>query len=1823
MKATFFLQRVMASNSLIWDYTSWLFNRTPRRFLKITLLLMALLFCGNVGAETAIYDWTTQSGTSGNIDENISFTTEKNSSQSAPAYNGRELRLYFANNGNGCSITLHTSNNAIITDVVIKASSQSYTPTVKYNIDGGNDIEASLSGITYSISNISAIQTLKIRNANTSSKQWRIKSITVTYTLPIPTESYTVTFNAGTGTCETSSLTESNPGAGVILPTAISPCPSDWTFAGWSTTEITTETATAPQLYAEGSTYHPKANETLYAVYKKQDGEQGDEFALSISYKGITYYMGKRKDSKTFIEAVTSINDAAYFGLEATDGGYYVYYMDDSEKTYIGGNGNSTDLVFNAVPTTVWNVSENESTIVLGLGSRFLTLNTNTKDRFSTYLESYPHELTRNYESIIYYNTSPNCAITVSTPTFSPESGTYYETQNVAISCATPNTYIYYTMDGTNPLESATAVKYTGSSIVVDKSVTLKAVAMDDNLDFSDIATATYVIKPNTPTFSLESGTYYGSQSVDIICATEDVSIYYMTNGDEPSSSSTLYTGTLTIASTTTLKAVAIKNGESSEVSSVTYTIEIPQLLPPVATDATDVTNTSFTANWEAVTNATSYVVNVWTETGNYAKDLIISEYVEGSSNNKYIEIYNGTGSSIDLSDYKLQMYANGRSTPSNNIQLNGTLEHNACKVYKNSAANKYNGNAESNSAVNFNGDDAIALYKISTESYVDIFGVIGTDPGTAWTCEQHSTLDKALRRKSTVREGISTNPIDFTTLCTEWDVSNIDDVSNLGQHNMETKSNAPIPGSPFTVSSGTSLNVTGLSPDTKYCYNVVAKADGYLDSDVSNTICTTTSNTSCALATPVVTATPTTSTIYLQWSPIDGATSYIVSLNAETPQTVTGTSYTFTSLTPNTSYNWSVAASSDECTGVAATGATETLEQPTVAGVEIVEVDTNGLKLDFHEQDAIASVVIDNEVTISEGERPIADDIFFSKYFEAASTAKLLAIYNGTKDKISLTDLEIRHRDDAENALQLAGFGDTEPDYIMPNEEIIIYNKAIDANNQPIDAINSCAEGQENFEEWKSSNENADHAVLKFSGKGTITLLRNNSVIDIIGAFDDESRTTVKEGNTLTLWAGDENDSEMGFYCSGGDNIKTEEIEDNYGLSTNLCLLVRRNHVKSGVEAVEKNIGNFHTLCDEWGGFHIEGNTSSDRYPTTCEGFGYVGGFDYQGYYTQYVQLQTTEFDDLTQNADGTYTLPIPSLHKYSCTNIKLKTLDANGEVLETIIYKVPIIVNQDVTTAAEAFFHFEGDTCKNCDVVIRDEATLTTEATGKSEFRNVEVYPQATLAVPENESLTVHSLRMRSNAVEDQMPYANIVGTLNNQTNMLYYDMRINNSAYRFFALPDTIKVGSIKFSNGMPAVSGTDFLVMYYDGEQRTTNGGLQSNWKPLSADSSIWAGNGYNIATAKAKMQELRFELEYDKVMGPDTKQVHVYDYGMNDYREGAIKPNNVGWNLVGNPYLYIYENGTGDGLVYGKLEIADDGYIWNDTEHLRYITYFNDEGRTYLQDKVGRRLRPFKCFFVQVGDPANEEKGLMYVTFNKYKAHNPDRQMVLAQRTPEPSEEQYVAVQLALDDKTDKMGITIDNAYTTEYEIGRDLEKMMNYGTLPHVYAYVNNSQKLAFNAVPEWAAQSVVAGAYFPEAGEYTISLDPNDRPTNRVMAVWLTDMINNVTTNLLLGDYSFYAQRAEQKNRFMIAVELAPEISTSTLVSSADGVYAYTQQRQMTICGLAENSVVSVYDALGHLVIQRNTSDASLTEQLPAAGMYLVKVVNAQQKATLKLLAY
>ncbi len=79
-----------------------------------------------------------------------------------------------------------------------------------------------------------------------------------------------------------------------------------------------------------------------------------------------------------------------------------------------------------------------------------------------------------------------------------------------------------------------------------------------------------------TPTFLPAGGTFIGTQSVVISCETEGATIYYTMDGSDPTSESTPYTGTITISATTTVKAIAIKGNETSNISSATYEKVIP-----------------------------------------------------------------------------------------------------------------------------------------------------------------------------------------------------------------------------------------------------------------------------------------------------------------------------------------------------------------------------------------------------------------------------------------------------------------------------------------------------------------------------------------------------------------------------------------------------------------------------------------------------------------------------------------------------------------------------------------------------------------------------------------------------------------------------------------------------------------------------------------------------------------------------------------------------------------------------------------------------------------------------------------------------------------------------------------------------------------------------------------------------------------------------------------------------------------------------------------------------------------------------------------------
>lgn len=98
----------------------------------------------------------------------------------------------------------------------------------------------------------------------------------------------------------------------------------------------------------------------------------------------------------------------------------------------------------------------------------------------------------------------------------------------------------------------------------------LRTTAVDLN-NYVDPNSGTIIV--SAPIFSPAGGTYTTAQTVSISCGTSGAAIYYTTDGSTPSSSSTPYAGAITISKTTTIKAIAIKDGTNSSVSSATYTI--------------------------------------------------------------------------------------------------------------------------------------------------------------------------------------------------------------------------------------------------------------------------------------------------------------------------------------------------------------------------------------------------------------------------------------------------------------------------------------------------------------------------------------------------------------------------------------------------------------------------------------------------------------------------------------------------------------------------------------------------------------------------------------------------------------------------------------------------------------------------------------------------------------------------------------------------------------------------------------------------------------------------------------------------------------------------------------------------------------------------------------------------------------------------------------------------------------------------------------------------------------------------------------------------
>ena len=221
--------------------------------------------------------------------------------------------------------------------------------------------------------------------------------------------------------------------------------------------------------------------------------------------------------------------------------------------------------------------------------------------------------------------------------------------------------------------------------------------------------------------------------------------------------------------------------------------------------------------------------------------DLFFSEYVEGWSNNKALEIYNPTANSIDLSAYSITRYSNGADGTNGQIvpqQLGGTIGPYSTFVigldkrdpngtgydapmwdgyytYTDSITGEevttydpnddlqskidfwangvyYSGTDPDSAAIYpmtmfFNGNDAVTLELIGSGIVLDIIGKVGEDPGAAWTdgSGNYWTKDHTLIRKNSITSGVTANPLVFDPTL-EWDSLPANTFINLGSHDCD-----------------------------------------------------------------------------------------------------------------------------------------------------------------------------------------------------------------------------------------------------------------------------------------------------------------------------------------------------------------------------------------------------------------------------------------------------------------------------------------------------------------------------------------------------------------------------------------------------------------------------------------------------------------------------------------------------------------------------------------------------------------------------------------------------------------------------------------------------------------------------------------------------------------------------------------------------------------------------------------------------------------------------------------------------------------------------
>jgi hypothetical protein len=277
------------------------------------------------------------------------------------------------------------------------------------------------------------------------------------------------------------------------------------------------------------------------------------------------------------------------------------------------------------------------------------------------------------------------------------------------------------------------------------------------------------------------------------------------------------------------LEALTIKSGDVSENILLAGHAKV---YSPIVADATNATANGFTANWEQAAGMDNIILSVYTKEEDelVSSNLMFTKYIEGSSNNRALEIFNGTGKTVNLNGWKLLMESNGSggltsgeyALPDVDLQSGKTFtlcnsNYSALRDIADKTVG-YNDGGYSN-ITTFTGDDAIGLFD-PEGNLIDLLGYESYDCNDRLSGDWGA--DVTYYRRS---DSYDPHPKFYVQ---EWEKHDKDYAEGYGTHNMDARGLVRKMVAQLTLDgNATSADIKNLTPGTTYYYAVEGLSNG------------------------------------------------------------------------------------------------------------------------------------------------------------------------------------------------------------------------------------------------------------------------------------------------------------------------------------------------------------------------------------------------------------------------------------------------------------------------------------------------------------------------------------------------------------------------------------------------------------------------------------------------------------------------------------------------------------------------------------------------------------------------------------------------------------------------------------------------------------------------------------------------------------------------------------------------------------------------------------------------------------------------------------